>query len=151
MSQNLQDSSGVTLACTSGAMAIGSTASQISTGAAVTYLYKGQFFSRAALATVTTPIDSGSPAAVNLAAGQKCAYLVLVDPANASAVSVVQGPIVNVGENAPVPAVPNNRVTIGAFTMSNTTNPFILGTTSLVAAGCTAAYFNFGSHPGAAI
>jgi len=151
MSYNAQDLSGVTLALTTGGMAIGSTPSQISTATAVAYLYKGQFYSRGALATVATPTDSGSPAVVNLAAGQKCAYLVLVDPANSSAVSVVQGPIGSVGDSVAVPAVPNGRVAIGAFTMSNTTNPFILGTTSLVASGCTAAYYNFGSHPGTAL
>lgn len=154
----LQELVGVTLALNSGALAIGSTTSQIAIATAVNYLFKGQFFQRATAATVAYTIYPGTglvPTAPNafvtLAAGESCAFLIVVDPANASAVYGVQGAIVASGDPCPVPAVPNNLVAIGAVRVRNVTNPFIPGTTALSAAGVTATYFNFGAHPGAAI
>lgn len=149
MSQNLQDSSGLTAAFGSGGLAIGSTTTQISIATAIPFAYKGQTNSRATSASVAYPANSGSY--TSLAAGQLCAFLILVDPASANAISGLQGPIVNVGDPAPLPAVPDNRVVIGAIKVSNVTNPFIPGTTALTAAGVTTTYFNFATHPGASI
>jgi hypothetical protein len=50
----LQELVGVTLALNSGALAIGSTTSQIAIATAVNYLFKGAFFQRATAATVAT-------------------------------------------------------------------------------------------------
>ena len=158
MSSLNQEQVGVTLALNSGALAIGSTTTQIAIATAVNYLFKGVFGQRATSASIAFPIEPGTgvvPTSPNsyqtLAAGQLCSFLIVIDPANANAVSGVQGPIVNVGEAAPVPAVPNNRVAIGALKVSNLTNPFIPGTTALSAAGVTTTYFNLGSHPGYSI
>jgi hypothetical protein len=133
----------------SGVLATGSTTSQIDIGTAVNYAYKGQFFQRATSASIAYPANSGSH--TTLAAGQACSFLIVVDPASASALSAVQGPLVNVGDSCPVAAVPDGRVAIGALKVSNVTNPFVPGTTLLGAAGVTATYFNFATHPGVAI
>lgn len=151
-----QEQVGATLALNSGGLAIGSTPSQVSIATAINYLYRGVFGQRATSASTAFAIEPGtglvptSPNSyVTLAAGQVCAFLLLIDSANA--ITAVQGPIQAVGDACPVPAVPNNRIAIGAFKVSNVTNPFIPGTTNLNAAGVTTTYFNLGTHPGYAI
>lgn len=133
-------------ALNSGALAIGSTTSQIAIATAVNYVFRGVFGQRATAATIAYPANSGSY--TNLAAGQACTFLIVIDPANSNAVSGIQGPIVNVGDSCPVAAVPENRVAIGAIKVSNVTNPFIPGTTALGAAGVTTTYYNLMTHPG---
>lgn len=137
---------GFSAALNSAALAIGSTTSQITIVTAVNYAFRGVLGQRATAATVAFPANSGSY--TTLAAGQLCTFLILIDPANSNAVSGIQGPIVNVGDSAPVAAVPENRVAIGAIKVSNVTNPFIPGTTALSAAGVTTTYYNLAVHPG---
>lgn len=152
---NVSELVGATLALNSGALAVGSTPSQVAIATAVNYLFKGVFFQRATSVSIAYTIWPGSglvPTAPNafvtLAAGESCAFLIVVDPANSSAVYGVQGAVVPSGDPCPVPAVPQGLVAIGAVRVRNVTNPFIPGTTSLAAAGVTATYFNLGAHPG---
>jgi len=153
-----QDQSGVTLALNSGALATGSTLSQIAIATAVNYLFKGVFFQRATSASIAFPIvaGTGAPATpnayTNLPTGFTCAYLIVVDPLNASAVAGVQGAIVPNGDGAPVPPVPNNKVAIGVMKIVNTSvGDFIAGTTLSDVAGITDTYINLGAHPGASV
>lgn len=155
---NQSEQNGITQAYNSGALAIGSTPAQIAIATAVNYSFRGVFYQRGTSASIAYPIEPGtglvptSPNAyVTLAAGQACVFLVVVDPANSSAVSAVQGPIVNAGDPCPVPAVPNAKVAIGAFKVVNVTNPFIPGTTALNAGGVTTTYFNLAAQPGYAL
>lgn len=156
MSMNLQENSGATLALNSGALAIGSTTSQLAIATAINFLLNGKFGQVAAAATFPLVIEPGTglvPSAPNsfvtLAAGQACAFLLTADSANV--VRVVQGPIGEAGKACAVPAAPANRVVIGVVKVSNVTNPFIPGTTAFGAAGVTTTYLNYGSHPGASV
>lgn len=155
MSQNLQENSGLTLALNSIALAIGSTTSQFS-AALVNYAINGRIYQKAAAATQALVIEPNTgivPTAPNtlqtLAAGQACAFLVLLDASGNY--TVVQGALVEAGKACPVPAVPANRVPVGVIKVSNVTNPFIPGTTAFSAAGVTTTYINVLSHPGASV
>ena len=156
MSQNLQDANCLTAAFTSGALAIGTTTSQFTNAAAITYTINGRFYSRAIIASQALVIEPGSgikPTAPQvlqtLASGEACAFAVLLD--TAGAFTVMQGDIVAAGQPCPVPAAPANRAIVGALKVSNVTNPFIPATTALSAAGVTTTYVNLAQHPGASI
>lgn len=156
MSYNNQDQAGATLALNSGALAIGSTTSQLAIATAINYLLNGKFGQVATSASFALVIEPGTgivPTAPNtlqtLAAGQACAFLVVADSSNV--VRVVQGPIGEAGKNVAVPACPANRVVIGVVKVSNVTNPFIPGTTAFGAAGVTTTYLNYGTHPGSSV
>jgi hypothetical protein len=142
----LNQVSAPSLALNSGALAIGSTASQIAIATAVNYLFRGVFGQRATSASIAFPANSGSYTTVP--AGFNCSFAIVVDPANSNAVSGIQGPIVPAGDPVPVAAIPENRVCIGAVRVVNATNPFIPGTTNLNATGVTSTYFNLAANPG---
>jgi len=137
---------GFSAAINSGALAIGSTPSQVAIATAVNYVFRGVFGQRATSASIAFPANSG--AYTTVPAGFNCAFAIVIDPANSNAVSGIQGPIVPAGDPTPLPAIPENRVCIGAVKVVNATNPFIPGTTNLNAAGVTATYFNLAVHPG---
>lgn len=156
MSLNLQGANSLTAALTSGGLAIGSTTSQFSTASIITYVINGRFFTRAAAATQALVIEPNTgivPTAPNtlqtLAAGQSCAFAVILD--TAGTFTVAQGDIVAAGQVTPVPAPPAGKAIVGAIKVSNVTNPFIPGTTAFSAAGVTTTYINLAQHPGVSV
>jgi hypothetical protein len=156
MSYNVNELSGATLALNSGALAIGSTTSQLAIATAVNFLLKGRFYQLATSATFALVIEPNSglvPTAPNsfvtLAAGQACTFAVITDSAGTK--TIVQGPIVAAGDPTPVGAVPSDKVLVGVAKVVNVTNPFIPGTTAFSAAGVTTTYLNYGTHPGGAV
>jgi hypothetical protein len=140
---------GFSAALNSGALAIGSTPAQIAIATAVNYVFRGVFGQRATSASIAFPANSG--AYTSLAANQACVFLIVIDPANSNAVSGIQGPIVASGESCPVPAVPENRIAIGAVKVVTAAGVFVPGTTSLADAAVTDTYFNLAVHPGYAL
>lgn len=156
MSSTLQGANALTAAFISGAFANGSTASQFTNAAAITYAINGKFYSRAIIASQALVIEPGTgivPTAPQvlqtLPAGKACAFAILLDAAGAF--TVMQGDIVDAGMLCPVPAVPKDRAIVGAIKVSNVTNPFIPGTTLFSASGVTTTYTNLAQHPGAPI
>lgn len=156
MSSTLQGANALTFAANSGAFANGSTTSQFTNAALINYAINGKFYSRAIVASQALVIEPGTgivPTAANtlqtLAAGQSCAFSILLD--TAGAFTVMQGDIVSAGALCPVPAAPKDRAIVGAIKVSNVTNPFIPGTTLFGAAGVTTTYTNLAQHPGASI
>ena len=156
MSISLQGSNALTATLTSCGLAIGSTTSQFSTANTTTYVIRGRLYSKAADATEPLTIEPGTgivPTAPNtlqtLAAGQSCAFAVLLD--TAGAFTVMQGDIVPAGASTPVPSPVAGKAIIGAIKVSNVTNPFIPGTTAFTATGVTTTYINLSQHPGAAV
>lgn len=153
MSSPLQGANLLTAAFTSGGLAIGSTTSQFSTANTITYVIYGRFYSKAATATQALTIEPNTgivPTAPNtlqtLAAGQSCAFTVLLD--TAGAFTVVQGDIVDNGLSTPVRVGPSNKAVVGVIKVANATNPFVPGTTAFSAAGVTTTYINLSQHPG---
>lgn len=156
MSSTLQGANALTFAANSGAFANGSTTSQFTNAAAINYAINGRFYSRAIIASQALVIEPGTgivPTAANtlqtLAAGQSCAFAILLD--TAGAFTVMQGDIVAAGALCPVPVAPLNRAIVGAIKVSNVTNPFVPGTTLFGASGVTTTYVNLAQHPGASI
>ncbi len=156
MSLNLHGANALTAALTSGGLAIGSTTSQFSTANAITFAISGRLYSKAATATQALVIEPNTgivPTAPNtlqtLAAGQSCAFAVILDAAGAF--TVAQGDIVAAGASCPVPTAPPTKAIVGAIKVSNATNPFIPGTTAFTAAGVTTTYINLAQHPGASV
>ncbi len=155
--QNLQEQVAPTLALNSGALAIGSTASQIAIATAVNYLYRGVFGQRTTSASIAFPIVAGTGAPstpnayTNVAVGQACSFLIVVK-ASDNSVAGVQGPIVASDESTPVAAVPEGYLAIGVLKIVNTSvGAFIPGTTLMDVAGITDTYTQLGAHPGRAL
>ncbi len=157
MSFNLQEISGLTCLVSVPALAIGSSAAQIAFGA-TTFVFRGIIQTRGSSASQPWPIEAGTgldprapDAYVTLAAGQSCVFFVLVNPLAGNAVTAVQGPIGVAGEPQVTPAIPHNRVLLGAIKVTNLTNPFVPNSTALNAAGVTSAFTNLASHPGSSL
>lgn len=154
MSIQLQGANALTLTMNSGALAIGSTPTGFSTGAAINYLNLGQFYSKAATATQAFVIEPNSglsytnrSAFVSIPSGQACTFAVLLD--SAGSFTVVQGDLVDQGQLAPVAQVPGRKNIVGAIKVVNAAaTAFVPGTTALNAANVTTTYFNLGVHPG---
>ena len=156
MSSTLQGATALSFAANSGAFAAGSSAFNFTNAAAINYTINGRFYARAIVANQAPVIEPNSginpvlpQAFVNLAAGQSCAYALVLD--TALAFTVMQGPIVDAGQLCAIPAAPTGKVIVGAIKVSNVTNPFILGTTSFAAAGVTTTYINLSGHPGSTL
>jgi hypothetical protein len=156
MSQNLQGANGLTFAANSGALAVGTTASGYTNGAAINYSIAGRFASKAIVASVLLAIEPGSgidPTLPNafktLAKGESCAFSVLLD--NAGVFTVMQGDVVSAGYPTPVSASNEGKAIVGAIKVVNATNPFIPGTTNFTATGVTTTFVNLSQHPGTSI
>lgn len=156
MSSPLQGANALTFAANSGAFANGSTTSQFTNAALINYAINGRFFSRAIIASQALVIEPNTgivptqPQVLQtLAAGQSCAFAIILD--TAGAFTVMQGDIVAAGTTTPVPQAPAGKAIVGAIKVSNATNPFIPGTTLFGAAGVTTTYVNLAQHPGASI
>lgn len=157
MSSTLQGATALTFAANSGAFANGSTTSQFTNAAAINYAINGVFQAQrtvvASQALVIEPNSGIVPTAPNtlqtLAAGQSCAFAIILD--SAQAFTVMQGDVVAAGSLCPVPQAPAGKAIVGAIKVVNVTNPFVPGTTLFGAAGVTTTYRNFTQHPGAPI
>lgn len=157
MSSTLQGATALTFAANSGAFAQGSTASQFTNAAAINYAINGTFQTQkgivASAALVIEPNTGIVPTAANtlqtLAAGQSCAFAIILD--TAGTFTVAQGDIVPAGSLCPVPQAPAGKAIVGAIKVVNVTNPFIPGTTNFNATGVTTTFRNLAQHPGAPI
>lgn len=157
MSQNLQESNGITIAFNSGALVTGATASAITSTVTINYAISGRLFAKTAMtnqALVCEPgagIDPKLPNAfMTVPAGKVSTFAVLLNAAGA--VTIAQGDLVDVGSPAPVSAsFPADKAIVGVFKVSNVTNPFIPGTTALNAAGVTTVFTNLAQHPGTSV
>jgi hypothetical protein len=157
MSQNLQGANALTFAANSGAFANGTTASQFTNAAAINYAINGVFQTQKAIvASVPLVIEPGTgvvPTAPQvlqtLAAGQSCAFAIILD--TAGTFTVMQGDLVPNGSLCPVPQAPAGKAIVGAIKVVNATNPFIPATTLFSAAGVTTTYRNLTQHPGTPI
>jgi hypothetical protein len=158
MSSQLQGANALTAAFTSGALAIGSTTSQFTNAATITYAINGRFYSRATIASQALVIEPGTgivPTAPNtlqsIPAGSSCAFSVILD--TAGAFTVAQGPIVEgAAALCPVAVAPAGKAIVGVIKVGNgTTAAFVPGTTALNAANLTTTYINLSQHPGAAV
>lgn len=158
MSANTNDMAGVTASFTSGGLAIGSTTSQFSTAAAITYAINGRLYSKGITATQALTIeDNTSPnpltpdTFVSLAANQACTFLITLD--TAGTFRVVQGPIVDSSATLiPVGVLPDARAVCGVIkVVTNASGTFVPGTTAFNNANVTTTYINMAAHPGGAI
>ncbi len=155
MSQQLQGANALTAAFTSGGFAGGSTASQFTNAATITYAINGRFFSRTTVASQPLVIEPNTgivPTAPNtlqsIPAGSSGAFAIVLD--SSLAFTVVQGPIVEgTGVNCPLPVAPAGKAIVGAIKVSNgTASAFVPGTTAFNAANVTTTYINLSQHPG---
>jgi hypothetical protein len=158
MSSQLQGANALTAAFTSGAFAGGSTASQFTNAAAITYAINGRLFSRAIIASQPLVIEPGTgivPTAPqtlqSIPAGRACAFAVILDVAGAF--TVMQGDIVDAGLNCPVPVAPAAKCIVAAIKVNNASgSAFVPGTTAFnVGGGVTTTYVNLAQHPGTSI
>jgi hypothetical protein len=157
MSSTLQGATAITLALNSGAFAQGSSANQFTNAAAINYVINGIYQTQrgivASQALVIEPNSGIVPTAPQvlqtLAAGQACAFAIILD--SAQAFTVMQGEIVAAGSLTPVPVAPAGKCIVGAIKVVNVTNPFIPATTNFNATGVTTTYRNLAQHPGAPI
>lgn len=160
MSLNLEQVQGGTFVFSKAALGIGSTASQLATGAAVNYAINGvwaaQKAATASFALVVPPITRVDPitqASVNVYAyatvpvGSKSAFAVWLD--SAGTFYVTQGPVVSASSNtdrAPIVIPPADYALVGVATVYNASlsanGGFRPGTDAFNAAGLTTTYFD---------
>jgi hypothetical protein len=152
--QNIDQAIGGTFVLSKAGLGVGSTNTQLSTGAITVYVIDGIFqTSKAATATFPATITPGQPAAVPVPVGNKCAFGVWLD--KAGVFTVTQGQVTPANSNtdkAPPPPAPGDRALVGVFTAFALSAPFVLGTNVLTAgtvAGVTVNYFDTFSLPGA--
>jgi hypothetical protein len=158
MSYTLQGANQLTFAANSGALAGGSTASQFTNAALISYAILGRFYSRAIIASQPLVIEPNTgivptqPQVLqNIPAGKACAFSVILD--TAGAFTVMQGDIVDAGLNCPVPMAPSGKAIVGAIKVNNASaSAFVPGTTAFnVGGGVTTTYVNLAQHPGVSI
>lgn len=151
------------------ALAIGTVTSGINTGA-MTYVNNGVFLTKGALTSQsivpTTGLSYNLPAGINPATGLNYTMYVTLGLDGLGNVVVLQGtyagqvfstnPSVGVGVSqagtsyvgdGSIPDVPAGVTPFGVVKIVNATNPFILGTTLLGAAGVTALFFDVAVLP----
>jgi hypothetical protein len=157
---NLALSQGGNLCFTSGALANGTNAGTIQSGATITYTTDGVFRSKAATNNVsiayTGPAvygDAGNGAFTGQTGGSTRLYGVYLDAAGNF--SVLPGPIANTAhlaagaESLQFPPTQRDRACCGVVRIAVTANTtFVPGTTALNAAGVTTTYLNLSAIPG---
>lgn len=155
MSSQLQGANALTFAANSGALAGGSTASQFTNAAAITFAIAGIFYSRGIIASQALVIEPNTgivPTAPqtlqSIPAGKACAFAVILD--SAGAFTAAQGDIVDAGLKCPVPQSPAGKAVVGAIKVNNASaSAFVPATTAFnVGGGVTTTYFNLAQHPG---
>jgi hypothetical protein len=148
MSLQLEGANGGTFVLTKVGLAIGSTATGLSTAASATYVLDG-VFQTAKAATATFPLTVASGFALStVPIGSKAAIGVWVD--SAGALTVTQGAVVPANTNsdkAGPPPAPAGCALLGVATVFAATAAFIPGTTAFNAAGVTTTYFDTFSLP----
>ena len=145
------------MAMNSGALAVGTAPTGFNTGATINYAISGRLYAKTAITSQALVAEAGSGidpklpnALVTVPAGKVSTFAVLLDAAGAA--TVAQGDLVDVGSPAPISAsFPSSKAIVGVIKVSNVTNPFIPGTTSLAAAGVTSTYINLSMHPGTSV
>ena len=126
---------------TSAALAIGTTATNVATGA-FAYMVDGIIKSKTAVAAGTAFTD-----ATPQPAGTSAMYLLAIDAAGS--ITIINGEAVPLSENVGqpddlrVPACPLDHAPLGAVKVE-TTAEFVPGTTALSAGTVTDTYYNFG-------
>ena len=160
---NTSQSVSATMALNSGALAIGSTTSQISTGAIGHFVINGRAYRKAITDNIAISYTGPSVygAATNgsftgATGGSTRLYGLYMD--TAGAVSLEPGPIANTAELSAgtaalhFPGAKRGLTCFGVMRIAVTANTtFIPGTTALGAAGVTTTYINMASHPGGPI
>lgn len=148
--------SGINLNLANTGTTVTGAAATVTLAAATVAAINGAFTTALALGAKTLNFVSeadGATAkpATNLAAGQACVVVNCVDAAGTF--KNLQGPIQaldaqgNLVNPAAFPKVPDNLVAFSWFSVKNTTNPFIFGTTLWNAAGVTVATVNCAALP----
>lgn len=153
MSINAQGLNSGAMAMSSGALATGTPTSTVATGAAVSYIIGGLFYSRAAAASIPLPAPSAAGAYTagaiqSIPIGMKAAFALTVNAAGQFA--FFQGPLVDSGDLAPMPAIPSDRAPVGVFTVRATTAAFVPGTTAL-GTGNAVTYYNVATMPASSL
>lgn len=150
MSLSLEQASGGSFVFSKAGTAIGSTVSQLATGAATVYTIDGVFAGTKA-ATASIPLTPATGYALNtVPIGSKAAIGLWLDAAGNF--TVTQGAISQVGsaaEKVSPPPNPGARALVGVATVFAGTAAFVPATTAFNAAGVTTAYFDTATLPSA--
>lgn len=151
MSLSLEQASGGSFCLSKAGIAIGSTASQVSTGATAVYTIDGVYqTSKAATATIALTTVSSAFPLTTIPAGSKANIGLWLD--SAGNFTVTQGAISAVtsatDKTAPPPN-PGSRTLVGVASVYTATNAFVPATTAFNATGVTTTYFDVLSLPGA--
>lgn len=148
MSLNLEQANAGSFCLSKVALAIGSTNTQLSTGAAANYTIDGTWQTqKGATATFALAAPAGF-AFSTIPIGGKASFGVWLD--SAGTFTVTQGSTSNVASNADKAAPPPNpggRTMVGVFTAYAATAAYVPGTTALTGAGVTVVYFDMFSLP----
>jgi len=124
----------------SAALAIGSTAANVATGA-FTYMIGGQIYSKGAVAAGTAFTDL-----TPLVDGNTAMYLLAINAAGT--ITIINGEPTPIVDGQPsdlrVPACPLDHAPLGAVKVATVGANFVPGTTALSAGTVTDTYYNFG-------
>ena len=144
MSYNIEQINSGYMALASGALAAGTNAGSFKTTATVPFLVNGVFKSLSATDNLT--FTAGHTALGN---SQACVFAVWVD--GSGTVTTTQGPIVNNGDNCPVPAQKTaGTVVIGLIKVVTSSSQTFTPGTTVLGTGNTATYINVALMPGSA-
>lgn len=149
MSLSLEQASGGSFVLSKAGLAIGSTASQLSTAATAVYTLDGIYqTSKAGTATFALTAVSAAFPLVNIPAGSKANFGVWLD--SAGNFTVTQGAVAAVAaatDKTSPPPNPGARALVGVASVYTATNAFVPATTAFNAAGVTTTYFDTASLP----
>ena len=152
MSLSLEQASSGSFCLTKVGLAIGSTATQLSTAAAATTTVDGIFqASKGATASFAIAAPSGFTVAT-VPIGYKASHAVWLDAAGT--LTVTQGPLDVISaatDKVGPPVNPGSRACIAVFTVAAVTAAWIPATTAMNAAGVTTTYTDVINLPGGAI
>lgn len=159
MSSPLQGATGFSLAFNSGAFATHGSNINTLTTAAINFCINGRLYQKAISNNIPWVIEPNSgldPRAANsfqtVAAGKACAFLFVTDAVETANTNIwqIQGPIVDVGNSCPLPAVPAGKVAFAALKVSNasyaTNGGYRPGTDAHNTGGLTRTFFNLTGH-----
>lgn len=159
MSSQLQGASNFNLALNSGAFATHGSNINTLTTAAINFAIAGRLYQKAISNNIPWTIEPNSgldPRSPNsfqiVPAGKACAFLFVTDTTETanSGFWQIQGPIVDAGNNCPLPAVPAGKVAFGALKVVNSTyttnGGYRPGTDAHNSAGLARTFFNLVGH-----
>lgn len=152
MSLALEQASSGSFNFSKGALATGSTTSQLAIGAAINYTIDGIWQTQKGIvASVAIAAPAGFVLPASLAIGFKQAYGVWLDAAGVVTVTAgFQSPYTAVTDPVGAPANPGSRCCVGIFTVAATTAVYVPGTTAL-GTGNVVAYKDVFNLPGSSI